>query len=284
MLTPEQKEARKNYLGSSDAPAVLKCDPFRSAADVWLEKTGRVDGFAGNEQTRRGDLLEAPLVQFAVEKVGHQGPVLPSEMRIHANGLLAANYDALLGEDQFIEAKTTGISDGWGDEGTDDVPQRVLVQTAHAFAVMPSLRIAWVPVLMPGYASLDFRLYRVERDDELVEVVEKLGREFMTNYVRADVPPDDFKPSLSCLHRMKRVPNKIVPIDQAAVMLWRTRQNARIQAEKLEDEAKAAVLSQLGDAEGGQCDAGLVTFMETKRKAYQVAEASYRVMRWKAAK
>jgi len=39
-LTTEQREIRRRYLGSSDIAAIFGMSPWKSAYDVWLEKTG----------------------------------------------------------------------------------------------------------------------------------------------------------------------------------------------------------------------------------------------------
>ena len=40
-LTPEQIAERRNGIGASEVAAVLGIDPFKTAIDVWAEKTGR---------------------------------------------------------------------------------------------------------------------------------------------------------------------------------------------------------------------------------------------------
>src|SRR5262249_58236392 len=40
---------RRDCIGSSDAPAVAGVDPFRSAGDIWAEKTGRIPASDSDE-------------------------------------------------------------------------------------------------------------------------------------------------------------------------------------------------------------------------------------------
>lgn len=70
--TESWHEYRKGGIGSSDIAAIMGLCPWRSAYDVWLEKTGRKEGFSGNEATRRGQALE-------------------KEARLHYNMLYSAN-------------------------------------------------------------------------------------------------------------------------------------------------------------------------------------------------
>lgn len=284
-ITPQQAIERQKYLGSSDAAAVLGLDPYRSAADIWLEKTGRATGFGGNEATERGSRLESVLLHWASDKLDGGNRFLTDRMVVHPSGLLACNLDAISFDDtEIIEAKTTVLDAEWGDEGTDEVPDRVLVQVHHQFVCVPTVRIAWVPVLLPGFRSFDWRLYRVTRNDELAETIAARGTEFMERYVRTDTPPDDYRPTMEVLKRVRREPGKIVTIPDVAVSLWQQAQaRHKVTGEELE-RAAADVIGCIGDAEGATCTLGTLTYMETTRKGYAVEPTTYRSLRFKKAK
>ena len=55
MLTQEQQARRLSGLGASEVPAVLGLDPYRSPLDVYLEKTGVLPPFEGNNFTEWGN-------------------------------------------------------------------------------------------------------------------------------------------------------------------------------------------------------------------------------------
>lgn len=288
MITAEQRKTRLSYAGSSDAPAILGVDPYRSAADVWLEKTGRVDGFEGNEHTDRGTLLEPALLDWAEKEIGR--PFDRQVMRIAADGLRAANFDGICWPRETpgaftVEAKTACSDEEWGDDGTDQVPDRVLIQAHHQFDIAgPAYRTCYVPMLVPVYRKFDFRLYVVPRNDDLVRVVAESTATFMRDFVRADRQPDDFKPSMEVLKRMKRVPNKVVGIADEIIDAWIACQGARKQAGDDEEAAKLAVLMALGDADGATFSTGSLTYLETTRKAHEVKASTYRTLRRKSAK
>jgi len=125
-------------------------------------------------------------------------------------------------------------------------------------------------------------MYEVRRDDALAEAVAARGREFMERYVRTDTPPPDVLPNLDVLRRVRREPNKVVPVPDELVDAWQAERAARLQAEKREAEAQRALLAALGEAEAGDFGRGRVTYLETKRKAYAVEETTYRTLRVKA--
>lgn len=288
MITAEQRIARQSYVGSSDAPAICEVDPYRSAADVFLDKTGRVTEWAGNDATEAGALLERAVVDWFAREMNVE--LRRDVFMLAGDGLRCANLDARIADaPAIVEAKTSGIvgpaDAGFGDvlEGPNvELPERVLVQIHHQFHVAgPDFRVAWAPVLIGGKG---FRLYRVDRNDELADAVAERCRDFMLNHVRADVPPPDCRPSLDVLKRVKRTPNKTVEIDAELLGELLERKCARLAAEKAEKEAEAAVLAALGDAEAATWPGGSLTYYETQRKGYTVQATTYRQLRLKAAK
>lgn len=283
MITAEQKLCRVGRIGSSDAAAIMGLDPFRSAADVWLEKVGMVDGFEGNENTDRGNRLEPVLIQWAEDQLAED--FTSDRMFIHQSDALIANVDAIsLDGTAIIEAKTTVIEEGWGEAGTDEVPDRVQVQVAHQFVCIPSARIAWVPVLLPGFKKFDWRLYRVERNSELCGIVEREGLGFVARFISPRIKPDDYKPSLEVLKRVRREPNKIIPVADEIVAQYVAAKQVERDAKKEADKAQACLLDAIGDAEGALYSSGTVSYILTKRKGYTVEPCEYRQLRVKPAK
>jgi putative phage-type endonuclease len=286
MITAEQRQLRRRYIGSSDAPAIMGLDPYRSASDVYLEKTGQVEDFEGNEHTERGNLLEPVLIEWAERKLGN---VIYRDTMLQSKcGVLCCNFDGLVGNghpvEESVEAKSAVNADEWGDEGTDQIPERHIIQIHHGFAVLPSLKVCWVPVLLPGYKSLDFRLYKVDRNDELADAVADTCRQFMREHVAKLIPPSDFRPSIEVLKRMRRLPSKVIPVSADLAAKYIQARDAVKDAEKAKLEAEKSLLAALADAEGGEWDGGSLTYMEIKRKGYTVDDTTYRQLRIKVAK
>ena len=133
-ITAQQREERKAWLGSSDMAAIMGLDPWRTPADVWAEKTGRLEQQEETSVMRRGNLLEGAILNFAEQELGKLTRNVRSTVpELH----LAANTDAVAdyGDPQNrlpVEAKSVGLwgdaGDDWGQEGTDEVPERVIVQ------------------------------------------------------------------------------------------------------------------------------------------------------------
>ncbi len=279
MLSPEQRERRRKSLGGSEIAAVLNIDPNLSASDVWLDKRGMVEDFKGNDLTDRGIRLEPVLVDFAEAQTGKT--FLRNVMIVHRSGALHCNFDGIEAGDapaESVEAKTTTVLEGWGAEGSDEIPDKVIAQAHQGFACVESLRVCHVPVLLPGYRSLDFRLYRVERSDEAVKIIVEASIDFMDS-VKSGVQPEHFTPSLDVLKRIRREPGLVRRVSDEAAEAFIVARAARLQATKDEDAAKAALLAEMLDADGAEYgDGKMITYFQYHQDA-KVTEA-YDYRRW----
>lgn len=257
-MSKQHLERRKKYLGASEIAAVLGVSPWKNALDVYLEKTGQVVPFEGNADTDRGNRLERSVLDWAADELGVK--IRANQWRVHTNRVHAATLDAVIPARprEAMEAKTTKGGD-WGEPGTDQVPDHVLIQ-AQQQALVADLEVVWVPVLTTG---LDFALYRVERNQELVDVIRERGEEFWQEHVLPGIPPADLLPSLDTLKRIKRDP-VTVPLARELYERYEAASRALREAETERDEAKAEVLHALGNADAGQCELGVIKFQQQK--------------------
>lgn len=282
-ITEQQRIERKGYIGGSDCPAVLGVSPYRNAYDVWLEKTGRLpEVVTTSEAIELGNMMEAPLVDWAAKKMHIQVIQSPATIVMPCR-FIAANLDAqVVGEPEAIEAKSTGLTGGpaspnWGDEGTDQVPDHVLMQAHHQMLVS-GFQIVWVPALIGGRGRV---LYRIDRNADICEILEQRLTEFWSNHVLADTPPENLSPCIENLKIRRRVEGISVPVPDDLVEAWANAKDLKTRAEKAVERAQADLLAALGDAEAGESKLGRITYFEQKRKGYTVADAAFRVLRIK---
>lgn len=278
MLTQQELDRRRHFITASDVPAILGKSPWRNAADVyWAKVRGTAD--KTNDAMEAGNMLEPIVLQWADRELGG---VLPGDWRVAENGINAASLDGMTLIGEPVEAKTSGITGPgsphqWGEEGTDEIPDYYLLQV-QAQLLVTGQGLAFVPALI---GNRGFVMFLVERNDRLIGVIESRSVEFMER-VRNQDPPDNVRPSLDTIKRLRREPNKTVEIQGDVVQAWLDAQKEASAAAKLADAAKAALLAQLQDAERGVWAGGEVTYFEQTRKAYQVAESTFRVPRHKA--
>ena len=283
MITNEQRELRKKYLGSSDLPSVLGMDSWRTAGDVWLEKTGRIVIDEKESEARDfGSTFEGAVLDHFEKKHG----VTLERHLFYTNGVFCSNLDGLIdgSEPEVVEAKTTGQGEEWGPTGTDEIPERVLIQVHEQMyvvskATQKECRIAWIPVLVPAYRHFEVRIYQIKRNDVLMESAIRIGDQFWKNHVLTDTPPESFVPSLDVLKRTRRIPNKTVTVADQLVLDWTDATIQLAAAKKRADAAQAAVLASMVDAEGAEWSGGLLTYFEQSNKGYTVDPFSYRVLR-----
>lgn len=279
MITEQQRLERRNHLGSSDVAALFGIDPYKTAFDVWLDKTGRADDFEGNENCDRGNDLEPVILNWAERELA--APLIRN-VYCHdkAGTFLAANLDADCPQlDAIVEAKSSVNLDEWGEPYTDEIPERTIIQT-HVGMFCAGRKMAYVPLLAPVFGRFDWRMYQVEFKPALSEAIEREAESFWKNHVMADTPPEGVIGSIEVLKRIRREPNKIADISGELVDRWIAAKAAAAQAKDDADAAQAEVLTAMMDAEGARTEDGRdMTYLETARKGYVVALCNYRTLR-----
>lgn len=294
MLTPEQKEARKKYIGSSDASALVNQNPYKSAYDVWLEKTGKVDGSADTVVTRAGQYMKSAILDWTQDQLGVK--LERNQMIVHPNRIACANLDAVAQSDPpvLIEAKSVGLMadpkyiNQFGEPGSDELPPWITIQASHQIMVareqpdLKGVRLVIVPALI---VRRGFVVYQVEANEELIGLLQEEEERFWRDHVLADVPPESSAPSLEVVKRVTRIPNKITRLELAYVDEWLAAKAELSQAEAKKKHAEARMLAALGDAEAGELpDGRILTYFSYHRKGYTVADTDYRQLRIKGGK
>jgi len=208
-LTPSQLKARHGLMTSSVVAAALGLDPHMGPLTAQVAIRGqRV--FAGNPATERGDYCEPACLDWAaaqlraqltatagrfVKKVKWKKPPFVA----HRNGWSGDSADAVfhdrdgkvlaLGEAKTVSAREQS---GWGQPGTDQIPDRVLIQCCWHLMHHPSADVVLVPMLLGGW-DFEFQMYRVERRQSLIDDLAREACEWHKKYILGDAvaPPDD---------------------------------------------------------------------------------------------
>lgn len=202
-------QVRKQGIGASDAAAAIGLNPYQSPLALWLVKTGRDSALPSpnpDDDTSPvfwGNVLEPIVAQCYAKRTGNKVRKVNAVLQ-HADAdkhWMLANLDyAVVGNDevQILECKTAGehTAKSW----REGVPHYVQCQVQHQLAVTGK-QAADVCVLICGQ---ELRIYRIERDDELIAQLIELERRFW-QFVIDDTPPavDGSKSSgiaLSCLY------------------------------------------------------------------------------------
>jgi putative phage-type endonuclease len=176
---------RRSGIGGSDTAAVLGLSKWRTPLQVYYEKIGEADPIVETEPMRWGKVLEPVLIQEYANKTGRVVNKPSGVIRLADHPHFIANLDGFTEDGRVLEIKTARSADNWGDEGTDEVPTDYFLQVQHYMAVT-GMQVTDIAVLIGGS---DFRIYEVEADPELHQMMLKQGAEFWKR-VQEATPPD----------------------------------------------------------------------------------------------
>jgi putative phage-type endonuclease len=179
---------RKGYIGGSDLGSICGLSSYRTALDVYLDKTSEDISSQTNAAMKWGNLLEDVIANEYSEVTGQRTEIEPNTIYHPEYKFLGANIDRWVGDKEYVlECKTAGFikAKEWGDLGTDQIPESYLVQVAHYAAIcdVPKVDIA---VLIGGQ---DFRIYTYERNKELEDKLIKIACNFWHNHIEKRIPP-----------------------------------------------------------------------------------------------
>ena len=177
---------RKQGIGGSDAGAVCGLNPYRTAIQVYYDKTSDSIEDVDNEAMRQGRELEEYVARRFSEASGKKVRRANTMFYDEKNPFMLADVDRMIvGENAGLECKTASpyTEERWRD---DKIPLSYQLQCYHYMSVCNA--DSWyIAVLIYGR---DFKYYRLERDDEVIENLIRIEKEFWNEYVLKQVIPD----------------------------------------------------------------------------------------------
>lgn len=193
MSREEWLKVRQNGIGSSDAAAAVGLNPYQSQLELWMIKTGRDHSIPKPDPEDQsspmywGNVLEPIVAEHYSKRTGRKVRRINAVLQ-HPDpdkAWMLANLDyGVVGnrEVQILECKTAGQYGAklW----KHGVPDYIQCQVQHQLAVTGK-QAADVGVLLCGQ---DLQIFRIDRDDELIERLIELEQQFW-RYVETDTPP-----------------------------------------------------------------------------------------------
>ena len=259
MLTAKQLLERRKHLGASDVAALFGLDPFKTATDVWFSKAFELTVTEPSQQSdaiEMGNDFEAPLLGFAARELNVQISTEPDDLFAicEDHPIFAATLDARImpkAIKEAIEAKTTSSASEYGEEGGDQVPDRVNIQVQAQMLAHNLDRVHVVALI--GRMGLKRQLFKVNRNEKIISAIIEKGEAFWRNYIETKLQPPESEfglGSLEIIKRVIRVPQTWAEIDEALILDWDAKRKARLDAQKAEETALERMLTPLKDAEG----------------------------------
>lgn len=183
------QEERRSCLGGTDIAAILGIHPYRTAFDVWLEKTGQAEAFEGNERTEMGTGLE-PYIAAKYEKQTGHTVVKGSFIRHPEVPYFGGHVDYVVPEGpHVVECKLVGVRAlyRWTDPGPEQVVPDEYWCQAQWYQMLTGYQCCDLVAQKEFKVKLD--IYPILRDDVFIERAILAGHDFWNTYVLPKVAP-----------------------------------------------------------------------------------------------
>lgn len=297
----EPKLDRRMFLGGSDIAAIFGVSPWKTAYELWEEKTAEelVEPTVEPQREklyRRGKRFEPWVIELLEEETGIFVVKRNQRYVDFEHEFMACEIDfEYMGELGLCNGDVKTISPfaahDWGEEGTDEIPLYYCLQ--FMWGMMVTGRPSTLVAAMIG--ADDLRIYEVKRDEELIGEIRRRAIAFWNDNVLVKEPPPPA--TIGDTHKILSKFGGFV--SKGSESVWATIQQLRevkaaqkelkTQCEKYEMEIKQALVIEaeaLG-VEGtpdrfvilGPNGTKMASLTKQHRAAYQVAESEFFVLR-----
>lgn len=266
----EWLQLRAQYIGGSDAAAVIGLNPYKSPYALWAEKTGQVAPFSGNITTRVGTYLERFVAIMYSEETGNR---VRNDTRTYINSdypWACANVDRLIiGRKTGLEIKTTNDRNKIKQLRDGVIPYDWQCQMTHYMAVTGLWR--WELAALCG--SRELFILPMNRDEGDIAALMNAEQAFWEQ-VRSREPPgvDGTASTAAALEMMypDSEADSQISLEPVAPYLSEL---LRLKSEKkgLEERIRTAenvIKEYMGDIEYGVCNNMSVSWKTVPRITY----------------
>ena len=243
-----------------------------------------------NEQMNAGTAWQETALEMAFKRGGKLWPdrwvqiAKPGLLRNIETPWMLCSPDAIVHEEGHgwvpLEIKTSRYYEGFGTEGTDEIPRDYWCQVAWQAMVLGS-HIGYCGVLMPDH---QIRLFVIEKTADWDWMVSE-AKTFRDEFLIPENPPMVVGTPAE-LRVMKRVsklnPDKMVEADDELVTLiaeLRHLRSTRSDYERLEKACQVRIFEKMGEAQAVvKNDDTLVVRNTIERKGYTVEPSKYQTL------
>ena len=189
----EWNRQRRMGIGGSDIGAICGLNKWRTALDVFLEKTGQSQEKEPNEAMRLGTFLEPYIVSRYEEATGlkcveqegmyHDGCIVCNVDRIVDMGDGRTQVGQEIVSSRILECKTARY------EWEDGVPLAYQCQVQWYMGAFQNVKECDVAVFYTGGQKEPFHIFKVAKDNEIYENLKERAIEFWNKYVLTGTMP-----------------------------------------------------------------------------------------------
>ncbi len=278
LINHDFTQDRSKYIGGSDIGAILGISPFKSPLAVWMEKTGKEVKPVDSLPLRFGSFVEEFIAREYAKTTGF---ALRHDESIYihpTHPFMGAHIDRFVhadGPDQpaskILECKTANLfSRGeWGEPGSDQIPLAYLTQIIWYLAIT-GIEKADIAVLI---GNNDFRIYGIDRDRELENLVLEKAHHFWQEHVLKDIPPPVQTPEDCQLLFQRSNPSKTLEANPETLALLERLQTLQHQENTCEEEItalKTQIMAQMQDAEKLTHEGSVLATWKAPKPSYRI--------------
>ncbi len=281
--------ARRDGLGASEVPAILGLDPYKSGLDIWLEKKGLAEPRTGDTMPQKvGRFAEAMIASLYAEQTGAVLATVPTARHPELATLFAsADRMVVTGSVQRIIAgerpewlypveikNRGGIPQGWGEGGSDQVPDYIAVQV-HIQMACYGMDRADVAALLGGN---DFRIYTLHRDAAIEATLLETAASWWQRHMVEGIEPAIEGPNAGkyLARKFAQVTGDVVKADATAdqmMAVYAAVRRKKDELERDEERLKLEIQKIIGENKGIEGVAGKALWSPTKGRATIAWEA-----------
>lgn len=184
MPKEEWLKNRQAGIGGSDASCIAGLNPWKSSIQLYMDKKQEDPQEIKSLRMELGNRLEGLVAELFTEETGLKVRNVNGILKNEKYPFALANIDrAIVGEKAFLECKTTNSYAL--KEWEDGVPPHYEIQCLHYMAITGATH-CYIAALI---GNSDFIWHKIERDEETIEYLMQIEKDFWENNILKDIVP-----------------------------------------------------------------------------------------------
>lgn len=249
---------RKNFIGGSDTAAILGVSPWKSAFQLYQDKTGEYQEEITQAKQKifnRGKRWEPIVIEMLVDELedrGHDVKIITKNQRYidPDYGFLAAEIDLeLMLDGQHVNGEMKTVhpfaAKDWGEQDTDEIPIYYTSQVLHG--QMVTGRNKTIVAALIG--ADDLRVHVVDRDEEMIDIIRSKEIEFWERVQNREAPEPTTSEDINRLYQFDS--GAVIEASPELLDLIGTASNVKSNLKTLESQLETLttqIKSRMGEA------------------------------------
>ena len=250
--------ARLRFITGTNAPDICGVG-YGTALGVFAEKKGLVSPIKATEEMEWGLLVQPLILHRYMERTGNRlAESIPQLVGSNETEWAAYSPDGITaGESRrLVEAKHRSSWRGFGEDGSDAIPDDINIQIHHGLYVT-GIGVWDAPIVVNG----KLRVFTGERSDALIASMLKLERDFHALLLANVMPGPDFghETTPGLLKEIYAGAEGMIDLDAdtaAAALEYLDARAAKSALEKLMAALQGRLLAAIGNAAHAFCPGG----------------------------